>query len=82
MLLSSGSLHNQPKDIEAPAGVGHWEVVDLGRRVADAIKQGLSCRQPAERFGVSASSAIRWTAEEARQRRGQRGRGATVSRAV
>jgi transposase len=26
----------------------------------DAIKQGLSCRQAAERFGVSASSAIRW----------------------
>ena len=34
--------------------------IDLRRRVVDAIEQGLSCRQAAERFGVSASSAIRW----------------------
>jgi transposase len=34
--------------------------LDLRRRVVDAIKRGLSCRQSAERFGVSASSAIRW----------------------
>jgi transposase-like protein len=34
--------------------------VDLRRRVVDAIENGLSCRQAAERFGVSASSAIRW----------------------
>jgi len=34
--------------------------LDLRRRVVDAIEQGLSCRQAAERFGVSASSAIRW----------------------
>ena len=34
--------------------------VDLRRRVVDAIERGLSCRQSAERFGVSASSAIRW----------------------
>jgi len=34
--------------------------LDLRRRVADAIEHGLSCRQAAERFGVSASSAIRW----------------------
>ncbi|QBR70991.1 hypothetical protein CU048_06520 [Beijerinckiaceae bacterium] len=34
--------------------------VDLRRRVADAIERGLSRRQAAERFGVSASSAIRW----------------------
>jgi transposase len=34
--------------------------VDLRRRVMDAIEQGLSCRKAAERFGVSASSAIRW----------------------
>ena len=34
--------------------------VDLRRRVVDAIKRGLSCRQAAARFGVSASSAIRW----------------------
>ena len=33
--------------------------LDLRRRVVDAIEQGLSCRQAAERFGVSASSAIR-----------------------
>ncbi|MCP4242805.1 MAG: IS630 family transposase [bacterium] len=36
--------------------------VDLRRRVVDAIVRGLSCRQAAERFGVSASSAIRWYA--------------------
>ncbi len=34
--------------------------VDLRRRVVDAIEHGLSCRQAAARFGVSASSAIRW----------------------
>jgi len=34
--------------------------IDLRRRVADAIQHGLSCRQAAERFGVSAASAIRW----------------------
>jgi transposase len=34
--------------------------VDLRRRVVDAIERGLSCRQAAARFGVSASSAIRW----------------------
>ncbi len=33
---------------------------DLRRRVVDAIAQGISCRQAAERYGVSASSAIRW----------------------
>ncbi len=33
--------------------------LDLRRRVADAIEHGLSYRQAAERFGVSASSAIR-----------------------
>ena len=33
---------------------------DLRRRVVDASTQGMSCRQAAERFGVSASSAIRW----------------------
>ena len=35
--------------------------LDLRRRVVDTIKRGLSCRQSAERFGVSASSAIRWS---------------------
>jgi len=34
--------------------------VDLRRRVVEAIEGGLSRRQAAERFGVSASSAIRW----------------------
>ncbi len=33
---------------------------DLGERVVSAIEQGLSCRGAAQRFGVSASSAIRW----------------------
>ena len=35
---------------------------DLRSRVLAAIDEGLSCRQAAERFGVSASSAIRWQA--------------------
>ena len=34
--------------------------VDLRDRVVTAIEGGLSCRQAALRFGVSASSAIRW----------------------
>ena len=34
--------------------------LDLRRRVVNAIEQGLSCRQAATRFGISASSAIRW----------------------
>jgi transposase len=37
---------------------------DLRRRVIAAIKGGMSCRQAAERFGVSASSAIRWRAQD------------------
>ena len=36
--------------------------IDLRSRVLAAVDEGLSCRQAAERFGVSASSAIRWTA--------------------
>ena len=32
--------------------------VDLRRRVVGAIEGGLSCRAAAQRFGVSASSAI------------------------
>jgi transposase len=35
---------------------------DLRSRVLAAIEAGLSRRQAAERFGVSASSAIRWDA--------------------
>src|SRR3974390_1537514 len=37
---------------------------DLRRRVITAIKGGMSCHQAAERFGVSASSAIRWHTQE------------------
>ena len=33
---------------------------DLPTRVLAAINVGMSCRQAAERFGVSAASAIRW----------------------
>ena len=40
--------------------------VDLRRRVVGAIEGGLSCRAAAQRFGVSASSAIRWRAMERR----------------
>ena len=35
---------------------------DLRSRVLTAVDGGLSCRQAAARFGVSASSAIRWVA--------------------
>ncbi len=35
---------------------------DLRSRVLAAVDGGLSCRQAAERFGVSPSSAIRWVA--------------------
>jgi transposase len=34
--------------------------IDLRERVLKAVDGGLSCRQAADRFGVSASSAIRW----------------------
>jgi len=37
--------------------------LDLRERVVDAIAKGNSCRQAAARFGVSASSAIRWAAQ-------------------
>lgn len=33
---------------------------DLRDRVVAAVEAGMSCRQAAVRFGVSASSAIRW----------------------
>ena len=42
--------------------------IDLRRRVIAAIVGGLSCRQAAERFGVSPSTAIRWDAEYPGQR--------------
>ena len=35
---------------------------DLRSRVLASIDEGFSCRQSAARFGVSASSAIRWQA--------------------
>jgi len=38
--------------------------VDLRHRVVGAIAGGLSCRAAAQRFGVSASSAIRWERRE------------------
>ena len=41
--------------------------VDLRWRVVEAIEGGLSCRTAAQRFGVSASSAIRWRAMERRE---------------
>lgn len=41
--------------------------LDLRSRVLAAIAGGLSCRQAAQRFGVSASSAIRWRARERAQ---------------
>jgi len=36
--------------------------VDLRERVVAAVADGASCRQAAARFGVGASSAIRWNA--------------------
>jgi transposase len=49
---------------------------DLRSRVVEAVKGGLSRREAAERFGVSAASAVRWwlawqrTGEVAAQRQG------------
>ena len=34
--------------------------IDLREQVLAAVDGGMSCRQAADRFGVSASSAIRW----------------------
>jgi transposase len=34
--------------------------MDLRERVIAAVDEGMSRRQAAERFGVSASSAVRW----------------------
>jgi transposase len=41
-----------------------WEPADSAKSPSAlaAVDSGLSCRQAAERFGVSASSAIRWAA--------------------
>ncbi len=38
--------------------------LDLRERVVAAVSNGMSRRQAAERFGVSAASAIRWCARE------------------
>jgi transposase len=43
-----------------PADMPQALSFDLRSRVLAAIDAGLSCRQAAARFGVSASSAIRW----------------------
>ena len=37
--------------------------LDLRQRVIEAIRQGMSRRQAAARFGISASSAIRWAVQ-------------------
>ena len=41
--------------------------MDLRSRVLGAIRAGMSCRQVAAHFGVSASSAIRWREREREQ---------------
>ncbi len=40
--------------------------MDLRSRVLGAIRRGMSCRQAAVHFGISASSAIRWRQLERR----------------
>ena len=40
--------------------------VDLRERVVAAVDGGMSRRQAAERFGVSAASAVRWTQQKRR----------------
>jgi transposase len=40
--------------------------VDLRQRVASAVSAGASCRQAAERFGVSRASAWRWSQQKQR----------------
>ena len=34
---------------------------DLRERVIDALNSGLSCRQAADRFGVSVSAVVKWS---------------------
>jgi transposase len=38
--------------------------IDLRQRVCQAVLEALSCRQAAARFKISASSAIRWVAQQ------------------
>lgn len=40
---------------------------DIRQRVIAAIEGGMSCRQAAARFGVSAASAIRWRDRQQRE---------------
>ena len=40
--------------------------VDLRQRVASAVSAGVTCRQAAERFGVSRASASRWSQQKQR----------------
>jgi transposase len=40
--------------------------VDLRQRVASAVLAGATCRQAAERFGVSRASAWRWSQQKQR----------------
>ena len=47
--------------------------VDLRKRVVAAVEGGLSRRAAAERFGVSASSAVRWTQTGAKTAKPQGG---------
>jgi transposase len=53
-LIQGSGWHGRPADM--PKALSF----DLRSRVLAAIDAGLSCRQAAARFGVSASSAIRW----------------------
>jgi len=53
-LIQGSGWHGRPADM--PQALSF----DLRTRVLAAIDAGLSCRQAAARFGVSASSAIRW----------------------
>ena len=47
--------------------MAHALSMDLRLRVVAAIAGGMSCRQAAARYGVSAASAIRWRQLERRQ---------------
>ena len=38
--------------------------VDLRQRVVTAVAAGATCRQAAERFGVSRASASRWSQQK------------------
>lgn len=47
--------------------MAHALSMDLRLRVVSAIAGGMSCRQAAEHFGISAASAIRWRQLEREQ---------------